>query len=220
MLRSKFHFERYERFIAYLRSQVISGYSEMHHIVPRCYGGKDDASNLIRLTARQHFVAHHMLWKAYGGSMARAFFMMSNFGKYGVVNSRTYEAARSEYAAEVSAQFLGKKLGSPSEETRKKQAQAKLGRKLSPEHIEKVRVAGMGRVTSEETKRKISASKKGINTRGFGFSQSEETKLKLRLANMSRPLVTCPHCCGAFKDHGGLKRWHLDNCKHKRTSNV
>ena len=100
----------------------------MHHIVPRCYGGKDDASNLIRLTARQHFVAHHMLWKAYGGSMARAFFMMSNFGKYGVVNSRTYEAARSEYAAEVSAQFLGKKLGSPSEETRKKQAQAKLGR--------------------------------------------------------------------------------------------
>lgn len=41
------------------------GYSEKHHIVPKCLGGSDDKFNLVVLTAREHFLAHYLLTKIY-----------------------------------------------------------------------------------------------------------------------------------------------------------
>lgn len=41
------------------------GYTERHHIIPSCIGGGDEPENLIRLTAREHFVAHRLLAKIY-----------------------------------------------------------------------------------------------------------------------------------------------------------
>lgn len=38
---------------------------EIHHIVPRCMGGKDDDSNLVKLTPEEHYVAHQLLTKIY-----------------------------------------------------------------------------------------------------------------------------------------------------------
>lgn len=40
-------------------------YGEWHHIVPRAEGGSDDASNLVKLTAREHYIAHLLLAKIY-----------------------------------------------------------------------------------------------------------------------------------------------------------
>jgi hypothetical protein len=149
------------KFIDSLKSQVIDGYSEKHHIIPKSMGGTDNKSNLIALTPRQHFVAHWMLWKAYGGNMGRAFFMMSNFGKYGKVSSKTYALAREDYSKQVVIQ-MAKKPNIPAftPEHRAKLSQAKLGRKLSPQHRENVRLAVLGRKCSEETKMKISNTKR------------------------------------------------------------
>ena len=36
---------------------------EWHHIVPVSLGGTNSASNLVRLTAREHWVAHQLLLK-------------------------------------------------------------------------------------------------------------------------------------------------------------
>lgn len=38
-------------------------YTECHHIIPRSLGGSDDKDNLVRLTAREHYIAHLLLWK-------------------------------------------------------------------------------------------------------------------------------------------------------------
>lgn len=38
-------------------------YTELHHIVPRCLGGTNVNDNLVRLTAREHFIAHRLLAK-------------------------------------------------------------------------------------------------------------------------------------------------------------
>ena len=43
--------------------RILSGYKERHHIIPKCMGGTDDVSNLIELTAEEHFVAHQLLVK-------------------------------------------------------------------------------------------------------------------------------------------------------------
>ena len=149
--------------------------------MPRSHGGSNAKDNLIALTPRQHFVAHWMLWKAYGGNMGRAFFMMSNFGKYGKVNSRTYAMAREDYSEQVKKQLTGKPAQSEfTKEHRAKLSQAKMGRKLSEETKRKVGQAQIGRKLSEETRKKISESKRGIATRGYGWKHSHETRRKMK----------------------------------------
>ena len=39
----------------------VDGYKERHHIIPKCVGGTNDETNLIDLTASEHFIAHKLL---------------------------------------------------------------------------------------------------------------------------------------------------------------
>lgn len=160
-MKSQLQYNRYLKFIESLKSQTLDGYCEVHHIVPKSLGGTNDKSNLISLTARQHYIAHWMLWKALGGVAGRSFFMMSNFGKYGQVNSKTYGLARKDYSEQVKEQ-MAKKPNIPAftPEHREKLRRAKLGRKLSSQHRENIGLASRGRKCSEETKMKISNTKK------------------------------------------------------------
>ena len=41
------------------------GYSERHHILPKCLGGPDVHGNLVYLSARCHLLAHWLLMKMY-----------------------------------------------------------------------------------------------------------------------------------------------------------
>lgn len=56
------------------------GYFEIHHITPRCLGGSNDAVNLVMFTAREHYIAHILLWKVYpeDPNLFYAAWMMSN----------------------------------------------------------------------------------------------------------------------------------------------
>jgi hypothetical protein len=38
---------------------------EIHHVSPRCLGGTDESSNLVKLTYREHYIAHWLLIKIY-----------------------------------------------------------------------------------------------------------------------------------------------------------
>jgi hypothetical protein len=38
-------------------------YTERHHIIPKCIGGTDEPSNIVRLSAREHYIAHRLLVK-------------------------------------------------------------------------------------------------------------------------------------------------------------
>ena len=73
----------YNEFIADRRGKeanlIASGeYKERHHIVPRSLGGTDDASNMIALTAGDHYFAHLCLAKAYGGAQWNGVEAMAN----------------------------------------------------------------------------------------------------------------------------------------------
>jgi hypothetical protein len=57
--------KHYDLLIERAITRLLEGYGEKHHIVPRCMGGTDDATNLVVLTAEEHYVAHQLLIKIY-----------------------------------------------------------------------------------------------------------------------------------------------------------
>ena len=59
------YFEIYENLILKRKnSEVLKKGFEVHHILPRSLGGKDNDENLVRLTPREHSVAHSLLYMA------------------------------------------------------------------------------------------------------------------------------------------------------------
>lgn len=50
-----------------ISSLPLEGYIERHHVIPHCLGGGDEATNIVDLTAEEHFVAHELLVKMYPG---------------------------------------------------------------------------------------------------------------------------------------------------------
>lgn len=69
------------------------GYED-HHISPKSHGGTDAKNNLARLTPREHFIAHLLLYKIHKDrSMALALWSMSNI-RGRKIGSRIYEDLR------------------------------------------------------------------------------------------------------------------------------
>ena len=111
---------RYDQFINTINAlgpRIIAGYSEIHHIVPRCMKGTDDPGNLIQLTLREHFLAHWLLWKAYPTYLpiVSAFLQMneknSKSGKdfQGRITGRTYEQLKTQ-TYQLLSEFMTNKV--------------------------------------------------------------------------------------------------------------
>ena len=86
------------------------GYYERHHIQPKSLGGTNDKENLVKLTAREHFICHWLLVKMYNkgtterNKMLCALWRMQsineNHKRY--INSHVYEKLRIEFAEAMS----------------------------------------------------------------------------------------------------------------------
>ena len=59
----------YDQLISKRQANVLvksrKQYCETHHIIPKSLGGSNNKSNLINLTAKEHYIAHLLLWKYY-----------------------------------------------------------------------------------------------------------------------------------------------------------
>lgn len=55
--------KHYNNLIIKAHNRTIKGYTEKHHIIPRCIGGTDDSTNIVELTPEEHYVAHQLLVK-------------------------------------------------------------------------------------------------------------------------------------------------------------
>lgn len=53
------------------KRKQLGCYRERHHILPRSFGGGDQASNLVDLTFREHFLVHWLLTKICAGGERR-----------------------------------------------------------------------------------------------------------------------------------------------------
>lgn len=95
------------------KREKIHGYTEVHHIIPKALGGDDSNENLVRLTAREHFVAHWLLAREYGGKMWHAFNAMITLNKETqpryTPSSRAIAEAK-ENISKIRKQTIGKKV--------------------------------------------------------------------------------------------------------------
>lgn len=76
------------------RVKDVHTYYESHHIIPRVLGGGNEKSNLVLLTAREHFIAHRLLSKIHPKilGLKLAVLFMASVDRYDYkVNSRSYQ---------------------------------------------------------------------------------------------------------------------------------
>ena len=218
---------------AKLRSSLI-GYSEKHHIVPVCMGGSNELDNLVRLTFKEHYVAHHLLYKIHKTSkLAYAWFSMcrTSGNQSRIITSKMYEIAKKAHSDELKESLKGS--GNPF-----------YGKKHTKETLEKIRIQNIGKKASEETKKKMSNTRLGvkkteehkakIGRKGLIMLMNKDTGESIRVSKedvllydtdiwknaytikmLNAESITCPHCNFTSKQSSTFKRWHLDNCKRK-----
>lgn len=91
-------------------SNKYEGYTEIHHIIPRCLGGTDNKDNLVDLSAREHFICHLLLTKMYSRytneyyKMCHAFIIMKSTrdGKHKYINSKLYARLKNDFSIRMS----------------------------------------------------------------------------------------------------------------------
>ena len=119
----------YLSIIASAQSRSLDCYGEIHHIIPRSLGGTHDAINLVKLTAREHFICHLLLTKMLVGEhknkMSYALHCMLEMKRdyqfrYTLCNSRLYEFCKAQYAKAVSETRKSYTGWKHSEETKNK----------------------------------------------------------------------------------------------------
>lgn len=90
---------------AFNRPKTVSSGFHLHHIIPRCFGGTDDDSNLISLTYREHFIAHALLAKAFPdhSGLTKAIF----FFRESASNSRLFSTLCSYRHSEETKKKIG-----------------------------------------------------------------------------------------------------------------
>ncbi len=213
----------YDRLISRAQDRRLVCYTEIHHVVPRCMGGGDEAVNLVKLTPEEHYVAHQLLVKIYPTERKLVFaaWMMCN-GKQR--SNKRYAWLKDRHRKVLSETHKGKKM---PEWNKAKLIAANTGRKYSEDHRRNISEGQRGKVLSEEHRRKLSESHKGRRP-------SQETREKMSQSRMGRRLtdeqrqtlsrakigvktgpcspVVCPHC-GKHGAGGVMNRWHFERCK-------
>lgn len=178
----------YALLISRAKDRTLHGYSERHHVVPRCLGGDDSPDNVVRLTAEEHFVAHQILVKIHplDHRIAHAAAMMANTRP----TNKFYGWLRRKYSEARRTEMLGKKMP-----PRTAEHSAKLGRKghkrcvgrvLSPETRAKIGSANRGRKLTPEHRQKLTAALIG-NQRTRGLEHSAESRAKMSSAHRGIP---------------------------------
>lgn len=92
----------------------LVGYLEKHHVIPRAFGGLDDNKNIVKLTAREHFIAHLCLTRCTSGlsrylMVHAAWLMMIHNGVH--INSRCYARLKRDQAEAARISNTGKSYG-------------------------------------------------------------------------------------------------------------
>lgn len=228
---------------AIVNSDVVrTGYTERHHIVPRCMDGTNDPSNIVTLTAREHFLCHWLLTKIYPKNrlLAHALVCMRG-GPRG--NGKRYVSKHYGYAREHLSKLVQDHMNSMSPEERKaKYGHDKSGKYIRTEkHRDVYRNMDQSYKKTDEYRQMMSIVKSGEGNGMFGRTHTEEARSRIANSRTSeerasntksqwdtmsieerearkqamrkpRPVVKC-EACGHECSSAAMKRYHKPKCE-------
>lgn len=159
-----------------------TGYYEKHHILPRALGGTDDPNNLVKLTAREHCLAHMILAKAcrrtkYEATTAG---MLLYFKKnmtsrmYGYVREQWSNAARNR-SPEVKKQILERRQLTNANKSQQE-------KDLIFKHASKAQKAVWSSMTDEQRKQRAKNISEGTKKAMAKIDQQEWKESRRRAA--------------------------------------
>jgi len=162
----------YTKIINNAKNRTINGYIEKHHIMPRSLGGSNDKTNIVKLTAREHFICHLLLTKMVIGYQKELMqFAVGKFIQTAPTQQRAFTSWEYKKIRETISQVrTGRKH---SEETRKKMSDARKGKTPWNKGI-------IGIVHSEESNRKRS-------TTLTGRKKSDGVRQKISMSKLGKP---------------------------------
>ena len=171
--------------------RVLDVYTERHHIVPRCLGGTNESTNLVRLTPEEHYIAHQLLVKIHPGNdklVYAATFM--------TVYSRHHRDKRinNKLFGWIKRRLSIAKSVPQSEEHKLNNSKAQTGKKLSDETKAKMSASRTGVKHSAEWSMNISEAQKG---RKKTPEQIEKNRQAQKLAWAKRKADNPAAGCGA-----------------------
>jgi hypothetical protein len=193
-------------------------YYELHHIKPKCLGGKDNKQNLVLLTAKEHFLCHKLLVKINPKekSLIFALWMMSNGSnilrnKYLNISSREYEYSRNLYSESRKGFTYSDESKNKMSESQKDKIGDKnsfYGRKHSEESKKKMSERAKKRIVSEETKKKMSEVRTGKKR-----TEEQKKKFSIAMKGIKKRRAICEYCNNLISVNNIVK--HQNVCKNK-----
>jgi hypothetical protein len=145
------------------RNRVLPGYTEKHHILPKCMGGSNERENVVSLTAKEHYLCHRLLCEIYPKNKAlkKAYYL--------ICTVKTQEQKRYTPSGRV------------IERVKLENSLARRGQKKDPESILKRtqtrRKNGTYQRTSESVEKGIQTRRKNNSYGGKPFTESHKQKL-------------------------------------------
>lgn len=228
--RNDHYFQRYLKIVSLYKERNAPKQSfktHSHHIFPKSFGGGDEKANLVNVTYREHFILHHILYKAFPqSSMVTAFeFMCSNKSKKYVkfkVNSKIFDTLMQAFSKRQSENRKGKYKGKDNPFFGKTHSDAQKekwskNRKGAPGHH-----LNLGKKRSQEDRQKCSDRTTGKDNPMFGKTHSEESKEKMSEKkqgyvpwNVGKVMVRCSCIrCGKEISQMNLTK-HWNACKER-----
>lgn len=171
---------------AQARILPLDVYTEKHHIVPKSLGGNNSKENLVKLTAKEHFICHRLLPKITSGpdrnKMIYALYCITHIRNKGqtlrhIPNSNLFRKIKEDWQLSIKGRVAHNKGKPMSDEQKEKLRAANLGKTYtrSDEYLQKQSLAQLGK---SKGKGRISNRK--------GITMSEEQKQKIRETLLKR----------------------------------
>jgi len=227
MLTNKYS-KLYYKITSNAKQRITEGYTELHHIIPQSMGGSNNKENLVKLTAREHFICHWLLVKMTEGDergkMLYALQGMKAENKFQnryhtKITARVYEKYRIEHAETHSKRMKGrpsKNKGIPKSDEQKQLLREKAkanhanGNVYTKESQEKRIAKVIGQKRTDETKKLMSLASKG-KPKG---PMSEEQKIA-RSITMTGQKKTKSHGANVAKANIGCISINKENVEKK-----
>lgn len=232
--------DEYVEFIESCKGKALPEYVEKHHILPKSLFPEfaKAKANIIKLSAADHFRAHMLLAKAFGGPMWVAANRLTH-NQYGdrSISAEEYEIIKVNLSTAVSERLKDEwSSGKRSKETISNASRLSWSENRDA-RVEAIRASinddfrqksGAGAKASwghEDIRaRRLANMGKTMSTDDYkakhAKNQSERMKDPVLRAKCGHnkgkvyPIVTCPHC-NKTGGESGMKAKHFNNCKNR-----